>query len=77
MTRRSWTKANHPNGEKYIHLTPTEVVVGSHYGSGHTDNAGSCSHAAFRAGQYHDVVRRDHGEEVLAEVMQALGAPVD
>lgn len=58
----------------YIQLTAQEVVVGSHAGSGHTDNAGATLHGDFLQGQYHDLIRRDFGLDVLAEVIEAVHA---
>lgn len=58
----------------YIQVNALEVVVGSHGGSGHTDNAGAVLHEAFLQGQYHDLIRRDFGPEHLAEVIEAVHA---
>lgn len=69
---RSWSKPRSPSGAVYVHVRVHDVVVGGHYGSGHTDNAGSCSHAEFLAGRYQDVVLEDLGQEVLDEVLAEL-----
>src|SRR3989338_523351 len=59
----------------YCQVTAYEVVVGSNPGgTGHTDNAGACSHADFLRGQYQDLIRHDLGEEVLQEVIAAVKA---
>ena len=72
-SRRSWSKPRKPRGESYLQLTPRQVIVGAHSGSGMTDSAGSCSHEAFLQGRFHDVVLAEFGASVLAEVLQALG----
>ena len=58
----------------YIQINAQELVVGSHSGSGHTDNAGAVRHAEFLQGQYHDLIRTQFGPEVLAEVIEAVHA---
>lgn len=71
----SWSSPNgSPHGERYVHVRASEVVVGEHYGSGQTDNAGACSHAEFLAGRFQDIVRSHHGDRVLAEVIAAVKA---
>lgn len=65
-------------GPAYCQITKSEVVVGSNPGkTGHTDNAGSCSHAEFLGGQYHDLIKKDLGEEVLQEVIASVQAVMD
>lgn len=62
-------------GPHYCQVTAYEVVVGSNAGgTGHTDNAGACSHADFLKGQYHDLIRENLGENVLQEVIAAVKA---
>jgi len=61
----------------YAQLTAREVIVGSHAGSGHTDDAGSCTHEEFLAGRFHDVVRASLGAEALAELLAAVRAAPD
>ena len=56
----------------YASVTLREVVVGDHFGSGHTDNAGSCSHADFIKGTYQSHVKTYLGENVLKEVLYAI-----
>jgi hypothetical protein len=56
----------------YAEVSASEVIVGSHAGSGHTDFAGACSHAEFLGGHLQDVVRAEHGEAVLAEMIEAV-----
>ena len=58
----------------YIQINALEVVVGSHEGSGHTDHAGAVLHGDFLQGQFHDLIRRDFGPDVLAEVIEAVHA---
>ncbi len=77
LKHRSWTKPRQPRGESYIQLTVRGVTVGGHYGSGATDNAGTCSHSAFVAGRYNDLVLKEFGAEVLDEVLRELGAAAD
>jgi hypothetical protein len=61
---------------QYLQLTATGVILGSHWGSPATDNAGACSHADFLAGRFQEMVRRTFGEQVLAEVLQQLGGDI-
>jgi hypothetical protein len=56
----------------YVYLNDREVIAGSHWGSGHTDNAGSCTHEAFLAGEFHDVIRSDFDEDTLQEIVEAV-----
>ena len=56
----------------YVSIEAQHIVVGDHRGSGHTDNAGTCTHAEFVAGRWHDDIRRDMGPRVLAEILAAL-----
>lgn len=58
----------------YAQVTAREVIVGSHYGSGHTDSAGACSHAEFLAGRFQDLVRSDLGETTLQEMIATVRA---
>ena len=58
----------------YIQVNALEVVVGSHGGSGHTDQAGAVLHDEFLSGQFPDLIRRDFGPDVLAEVLEAIHA---
>lgn len=61
------------SGPDYCEVTRYEVVVGFNPGkTGHTDNAGACSHAAFLEGEYQDLVREKFGETVLEEVKAAI-----
>ena len=52
---------------------PDEVIVGGHDGSGHSDMAGTCTWAEFRAGRYQGQVLQDLGREVLVEALKAAG----
>lgn len=56
----------------YVSIEATQIVVGDHRGSGHTDNAGTCSHAEFIAGRWHDHVKTNMGARILAEILAAL-----
>lgn len=55
----------------YLMVLPAEIVVGSTSGSGHSDNAGTCTHAAFLAGRYNGDVERTFGRDVLRTVRSA------
>ena len=55
----------------YLMVLPAEIVIGSTAGSGHTDNAATCTHAAFLAGRFNDDVERTFGRDVLAAVRAA------
>ncbi|MCP5099845.1 MAG: hypothetical protein GY943_30180 [Chloroflexi bacterium] len=41
------------NAIHYVHLTADGIVIGSHMGSGHTDNASSSDYAEFLNGRFH------------------------
>ena len=56
----------------YVQILADQVVVGSHAGSGHTDNAGRATFAEFLGGRFQDVVSAAHGPEVLEEVIEAV-----
>lgn len=56
----------------YVSIEANQVVVGEHRGSGHTDNAGVCSHAEFAGGRWHGEVRANLGPRILAEILAAL-----
>jgi|GEM_PF-6119979 len=66
-----WSKSN-GRGQRYVRVDAYEVVVGEHFGSGHSDNAGTCSHAEFLAGRFQDLIRDDHSARTLAEVVAAV-----
>jgi hypothetical protein len=76
MSKTNWEVQRGPE-TCYAQVTAREVVVGSHYGSGHTDSAGVCSHAEFLAGRFQDLVRSDLGEAILNEVLAAVGGAPD
>src|SRR5688572_14694824 len=71
--RTAWER-QHDGATHYIQVTRTEVVVGHHYGSGHSDAAGVATHAEFLAGRYQDIVRDVHGEAALSEVLASVRA---
>ena len=58
----------------YVSIEARHVVVGDHRGSGHTDNAGTCTHAEFRSGRWHDHITTNMGPQVLSEILAALAA---
>ena len=55
----------------YLVVRPAEIVIGSSAGSGHSDNAVTCTHAAFLTGAYNADVERTFGRDVLAAVRAA------
>ena len=71
MLQKSWYKKD---GKRtiYIHIHPTEVVMGDHYGSGQTDNAMAIPIKDFRQGKRHDFILNYFDEKVLAEVLRNL-----
>ena len=60
------------NTTHYIHINHFQVVFGSTLGSGHTDNAGTASHADFLAGRVRDDIRRICGGNVLKDVIASV-----
>jgi len=71
MLIKSWEKTK---GKKvnYIYLHDNEFVIGEHYGSGHTDNAGSCSIEKFIEGRFQSLVKQNFGEDVLQEIFSLI-----
>jgi hypothetical protein len=57
------------NCKNYVDINDREVVIGSTYGSGHTDNAVSCSHKKFLKGFYHDHITQYFGKGTLREII--------
>lgn len=74
MSQKTRWDTNHEGAYHYVDLLSDSVVVGHHYGSGHTDYGGEVSFAEFLAGRYQDLVLRAHGEAALAEVVAAVQA---
>ena len=74
MTR--WTKRKE-RGERYVYVDAFRVTVGEHDGSGHSDYASTCSHAAFLAGQFHDELRQGHSKATLRKALAAVAGAVD
>ena len=56
----------------YVHVETYKVIVGEHYGSGHIDNAGTCTHAEFLKGRYQDEILAAFGRTTLNEVIAAV-----
>lgn len=56
----------------YVNVYKTHVEVGCHFGSGHTDNAGTCSFEEFLDGKWQDDIKKTFGDQVLGEVIAAL-----
>jgi len=73
MARTSWERTRE-GVTYYVSVEPTQVVVGEHRGSGHTDNAGTCSHAEFVGGRWHDHIRTNMGARTLSEILAALAS---
>lgn len=61
----------------YIQIETFHLIFGSHAGSGHTDNAGRCSHADFLAGMFQKEIGHKFGIAVLDEVKAAVRAAAD
>ena len=71
MTTTYWERTR-DGTTYYVSIEATQVLVGEHSGSGHSDNAGTCSHAEFVAGRWHAHVKANLGSGVLSEVLAAL-----
>lgn len=61
----------------YIRINHLFVIIGSHAGSGHTDNAGTCSHEDFlndslRGRQFQASIQREFGDDLLTAVIAAV-----
>lgn len=68
MLIKSWekTKGKEVN---YIYLYSDHFVIGNHYGSGHTDNAGQCTVKEFLGGRFQDLIIKRFGKKVLEEIL--------
>ena len=68
MLIKSWekTKGKEVN---YFYLHTHQVVIGNHYGSGQTDNAGTSSIKKFIEGQFQDLIIEKFGNTVLEEIL--------
>jgi hypothetical protein len=71
MFLKSWEKVN---GKKvyYIQLYDNKIIIGSHYGIGMSDKAGTTSIKKFIKGEYQNLIIADFGKEVLQEVIYTL-----
>ncbi len=58
----------------YIRITHGQVIVGSHAGSGHTDNASACGYDAFVDGRFHSHILTYFDEATLTAVLAAVQA---
>lgn len=71
MPMTSWEVTK--NGETfYVQFEADGVRVGSHWGTGASDNCGTCSYAEFREGRFHDIILDSFGESKLQEMIAAL-----
>ncbi len=73
MARSSWQVVR-GGRTYYVDVTDHEVICGSHAGSEASDEAGACSHGEFLAGRFQDVVRGDHGDDTVVQVLAAVKA---
>jgi len=69
--KTSWVKTDGRRTD-YIDIHYNEVVVGNHYGSGMTDNAGTCSHEEFLAGRFQDLILNSFGQKILNEIIDVV-----
>ena len=56
----------------YVRLDYQQVVVGSHAGSGQTDNASACGYDEFLNGRFHAHIRTHFDEATLTAVIAAV-----
>ena len=61
----------------YIYIDYHQVIVGSHHGSGHTDNASTCSYNDFFDGKFHNHITQHFGSTTLSEVEAAVISALD
>ena len=57
-----------------MQLQGDSVLIGSHEGSGHTDNAGLVDAASIRSGSWDAHIKRHFGDAALAQIKRALGS---
>jgi len=69
--KTSWEKTR-SGRTHYCNVCPREVEVGDHHGSGHSDNAGRCTHQEFLEGRFHSAIRSAFGGRVLTNVIAAV-----
>lgn len=69
----SW-EAKDGNTTHYMQLQGDSVLIGSHAGSGHTDNAGVVDAASIQSGSWDAHIKRHFGEAALAQIKTALGS---
>jgi hypothetical protein len=65
--RTSWWKGPH-----YVIVEAHGVVVGDQTGGPFADACGTCSHDELLGGMMQDIIARDFGPDVLAEVVQVV-----
>ena len=56
----------------YIRIRHWQVIVGSHAGSGHTDNASACEYEVFLNGRFHPHILAHFDKAVLTAVIAAV-----
>jgi hypothetical protein len=71
--RTSWERQD-DRITHYIRITHWQVIVGSHAGSGHTDNASACGYDEFVDGRFHTHILAHFDEGVLTAVLAAVQA---
>ncbi len=71
--RTSWERQD-DRITHYIRITHWQVIVGSHAGSGHTDNASACGYDEFVNGRFHSHILTYFDEGVLTAVLAAVQA---
>ena len=71
MSVTSW-EARSGGRTDYLSVERHYVILGEHYGSGHTDNAGRCTHDEFLGGRWHAEICERFGKRVLAQALEAV-----
>ncbi len=66
-----WEKVK-GNTTHYVHIDRNSVTIGSHQGSGHTDNAKMMSYEEFKSGEWDEWITRNLGKNVLNEIYNKL-----
>lgn len=69
----SWEKTDGKHVE-YLYIDGSNVTMGSHQGSGHTDCASSVSYDRFLDGAFQSDIEAIFGRGVLEEVLRAVKA---
>ncbi|MFX1451300.1 MAG: hypothetical protein ACFFCM_10685 [Promethearchaeota archaeon] len=73
--KTSWEKKDGRRTE-YVYVNYKEVIVGSHYGTGMSDNAGAASYQEFLNGRFQNLILESFGQAVLDEIINVVNLSI-